>query len=284
MKVRNIPYGYELQNGEIIISPDESRTIRKIFKEYIAGKSLLEISKLLNERQIEYMPGVIGWNKARIKRIIENEKYTGADKYPLIIDNETFNKVQRLKNSRSTQADTNRNSDIYTIVEYVRCPVCGERMKRRHNDRLKCSETWYCTGKDRNTAIQISDEKLIENITDLLNEAIVNPDVINIPDKSEREHSIEVIKLNNEISRMLNTPNVDKKQLKSKMLICVSEKYKELDSDTAMTKLIKDEFFNAKPPDSFQKKLFERTVEAVNINKDKTITLILKSGQKLKRS
>lgn len=77
MKLRNILYGYMLENGIIKIQSDESDVVKKIYKSYLDGKSLLDISKILNERQIEYMPGVIGWNKARLKRIIDNEKYTG---------------------------------------------------------------------------------------------------------------------------------------------------------------------------------------------------------------
>ena len=38
------------------------------------GQSLLKIAESLNERQMEYMPGTTGWNKARLKRIIPTKK------------------------------------------------------------------------------------------------------------------------------------------------------------------------------------------------------------------
>lgn len=225
------------------------------------------------------MPGVIGWNKARLKRIIENEKYMGKDSYPQIIDEETFVAIQRIKASRNTQTDIDRGTDIYRIAEYVICPVCGNKMKRRHDGRRKSHERWICNNKDCRTSIEIADESLIGNITRLLSKVISNPEIIRIPQKTETEQSIEVIKLNNEISRMLNAQSIDKEQLKNKIMLCVSEKYHEIGSEVSTAKRLKDEFLSAKPPDKFPRKLFERTVSNIVLNTDTSAELILKNGQ-----
>ncbi|MBQ7314382.1 MAG: recombinase family protein [Clostridia bacterium] len=81
MKKRNILYGYQCIEGIIKLHPQEMAVVKEIFKAYIEGKSLLELSKCLNERQIEYMPDVIKWNKARIMRILEDKRYLGDDRY-----------------------------------------------------------------------------------------------------------------------------------------------------------------------------------------------------------
>lgn len=67
MKIRNIPYGYQYKNGSIAIQEKETETVKRIFTEYLNGLSLLKIAENLNNEQIEYMPGVCGWNKSRIK-------------------------------------------------------------------------------------------------------------------------------------------------------------------------------------------------------------------------
>ena len=89
MKNRTLPYGYRCDNGIIVLHPQESEIVKRICKAYLDGQSLLTIATWLNEEQIEYMPEVIGWNKARLKRIIEDERYLGKEPYPMILDEET---------------------------------------------------------------------------------------------------------------------------------------------------------------------------------------------------
>lgn len=283
MKLRNILYGYMLENGIIKIQSDESDVVKKIYKYYLDGKSLLDISKILNERQIEYMPGVIGWNKARLKRIIDNEKYTGIEPYPQIITKETFYAIQQIKASRNTQTSVDLNNEIYMISDYVRCPMCGERMKRQHDDRHKCHDSWHCVNIDCKTSVKISDKNLINNITDLINKVILNPEIVSTATKTECDYSLEVIKLNNEISRMLNASSVDKDVLKNIMFRCLSEKHKNIDMNTSMTKYLKDVFINAKPPDKFPRELLEKTAKAIVINTDTTLQLTLRNGQNIRK-
>ena len=78
MKMRNIPFGYRMENGKIIFHPTESQAVKDIFSDYLGGQSLLKIAQSLNERQVEYLPGTTGWNKARLKRIIEDKRYIGG--------------------------------------------------------------------------------------------------------------------------------------------------------------------------------------------------------------
>ena len=74
MKKRNIPFGYQWENGVITAHPTESKIVIGIFTAYITGRSLLQIAEALNKNSIEYLPGVIGWNKARLKRMIEDAR------------------------------------------------------------------------------------------------------------------------------------------------------------------------------------------------------------------
>lgn len=73
MKNRNIPYGYCYIGGEITIQPQESAIINDICQFYLSGRSMLQIAEWLNKNRIAYMPGVFGWNKVRVKRILEDD-------------------------------------------------------------------------------------------------------------------------------------------------------------------------------------------------------------------
>ena len=101
MKNRNIPYGYCYNNGTIIVNPTESAIVGEVCLSYLEGQSLLKIAEWLNERLIEYLPGIYGWNKARVKRILEDERYLGTDSYPRLISEEIHTAIQGIKNGRS---------------------------------------------------------------------------------------------------------------------------------------------------------------------------------------
>ena len=103
MKNRTLPYGYQCCNGITVLHPQESEIVKRICESYLNGQSLLTIATWLNEEQIEYMPGVIGWNKARLKRIIEDERYLGKESYPAILVEETYTAMQQIKEKRNTQ-------------------------------------------------------------------------------------------------------------------------------------------------------------------------------------
>ena len=144
VKNRTIPYGYQGINGNIIIHPNESVIVTMICQAYISGTSLLNIANSLTEQQIEYMPGTASWNKSRIKRIIEDERYLGTDKYPEIISIDIFQAMQQIKNERNTQKDTDRQAEIFQIGIPVLCPECQKPLIRRQDKRCKCTGRWSC--------------------------------------------------------------------------------------------------------------------------------------------
>ena len=71
MNRRTIPFGYKFENGAVVVEDSAADIVKEIFNRYLAGDSMLNISELLNKLHVEYTPGITGWNKARIKRILE---------------------------------------------------------------------------------------------------------------------------------------------------------------------------------------------------------------------
>lgn len=66
MNHRNIPLGYALSGGIIIINEAEADTVREIAEQYLSGKSLKAIAEMLTAKHIEYMSGKTDWNRSRI--------------------------------------------------------------------------------------------------------------------------------------------------------------------------------------------------------------------------
>lgn len=283
MRIRNIPYGYQYTNGSIALHPQESVIVTEICQAYLAGQSLLMIAQSLNERSIEYMVGVIGWNKARIKRIIEDERYLGKEIYPTIIEETLHIQMQEIKSGKNTQKGVDRQADIFQIGVPVRCPVCNHKMHRRCDNVYTHKERWTCTNSSCKTMIVKADEELLQELTELLNIVIGKPELINIPMEKEERPSEELQSLNNEITRQFNSVRIDKETLQQKMLELVSMKYRELNPAICVAQKLKDIFTDSKPIESFSMELFSKTVTDIILHKDKTVSIILTNKQEIKK-
>ncbi|WP_304432780.1 recombinase family protein [Acutalibacter muris] len=282
MKKRNIPFGYQYRNGAITIQPQEAVVLNRIFSEYQNGLSLLEIANRLNDENIAYQTGVTGWNKSRIMRLIEDERYIGKDGFPAIIDEGTHQTMIEMKSLKNTQHSTDRTSEIFHIDVPVICPECGKEMVRRHDSRFKrCQQRWICS--TCRTAIHKADSALLDDITVLLNRAIVNPELVLIPADSEYEQSVQVRKAENEIARTLDTVDYDKNALRKKMLESVSLKYADIDSAPYTAHRLKAVLADAEPLSTFSLTLFKRVVQEIQLTKDSTVSINLLNGQTVRK-
>ena len=48
----HMPIGYKMVDGKIQIDKEKSKTVKKIYSEYLKGKSLLAIAKALSEKEV----------------------------------------------------------------------------------------------------------------------------------------------------------------------------------------------------------------------------------------
>ena len=94
---RNIPFGYMMRGGEIVLHPEESVTVREIFDMYLRGMSLKSIAASMT---VPYNVDKV-WNKNMVSRILENERYTGVNGYPAIIEEDVFHKANEIKQRKA---------------------------------------------------------------------------------------------------------------------------------------------------------------------------------------
>ena len=283
MKNRNILYGYCYKDGRITVHERDSEIVKWICQEYLNGKSLSAIANELNARQVEYMDGVIGWNKARIMRMLEDVRYVGDERYPSIIDQETYEALRRLKDSKNGQKEVNRQADIFQLSLPVRCPKCNGIMKRRVDSRREIPMRWDCENNQCKTVVGITDEVLLTAITEVLNTAIANPEMISIPTEKETEPSAERRRLNNEITRAFDSIQIDKDAVRRMMIQHASLKYAELDSAVSKARRLKDIFTESQPLTSFSIEFLHRTTDELMLYTDGTIGLILENGQEIRK-
>lgn len=65
------------EEGKLIIDPDQAEVVRRIYAEYLDGKSLLQIKRGLEADGVSNGAGHKKWYESNIKQILTNEKYIG---------------------------------------------------------------------------------------------------------------------------------------------------------------------------------------------------------------
>ena len=133
LRNRSIPFGYCVVNGGFAVKEIEAEAVRKIFADYIGGKSLKAIAA---EMKIPYNSGKT-WNKNTISRILDNKKYTGESGCPRIVSDEDFLRVSQIKSERNKCRKPALRADLqdsqqadFTATEYV----SNEEIERISNE------------------------------------------------------------------------------------------------------------------------------------------------------
>lgn len=284
MKNRRFPYGYEMQNSLIVICLKEVDTVKQIFSQYLNGENLTNIAERLTENQIEFLPGEYNWNKSRIKRMIEDKRYIGGDNYPAIIDKDTFQRANVEKNKRIKNINPVITSEKKLLTNKVICSNCGRRLFHNTDSRLKNSEKWFCKNEECRFSVYMTVAELEHEITEILNLLILQPGLVEYEGTDiSAEPSIEIIRMENEIERQLESIDFDKNEIQNMILQCAAKKYDAYKGVRHITERFKADFEKSSPLSAFNAELFDITVSAVVIDKDKKVSLKLKNNKIIRK-
>mgnify|MGYP000809539804 FL=1 len=223
-KNRVIPFGYCMRNGEITAEPKEVYAVSTIFSEYLKGGSLLQIAKLMESEKIRYTADSDKWNKNMVKRIIENEKYLGNDKYPQIIDENIFKQANE-KRVRKAAALNLICDDLKEIRRITYCAECGGKLFRKTNGKGR--EYWNCSNQGCfKFEYRLTDQMINGAVLTALNSAIANPSLIECESEiSAYSPTSDILRQQNEISRMTDSPQVDFEKVKAEIFRLTEMKY-----------------------------------------------------------
>lgn len=283
MKYRNVLFGYRYDGGQIVIHEKNATVYKNICEAYINGKSLKSIADCLNEKGVEYVDGVSGWNKARIVRLISDKRYIGNEAYPAIILNETYDKVQSIKNQRSTQTETDRNDGIFRLTIAVKCPICGDIMIRQGKCRRKDASQWTCKNAECGKTINKNDDEFLSEITELMNRVIANPDIIVIQSDTQLDPNSEERNSEENIDGKSGGLNIDVRSIRKSLTESAASRYEEINSERSRTQLLKDIFKASENLSTFSSELLERTTTAIKLYSDGTIGLVFDNRQEIKK-
>lgn len=123
-------YGYDVVDKKNVINPDEAEIVREIFTKYAQGFTAVTIAADLKNRGIRTKKGKY-IDISRIYKMICNTKYTGkiqhgdtvyTNIYPAIIDDDTWQRVQDVRNSN--KHTPGRKKDILDFLLSGKL-ICG---------------------------------------------------------------------------------------------------------------------------------------------------------------
>lgn len=254
-------------DDNIIIDEEEAKIVRLIFKLYLEGHGIGKICRILEDKGYKTVTGKTNWSNASISNILDNEKYKGDatmqkffnpdfksnrskentgelpmykvfDTHPAIIDDETFEKVQKMRHVRALKYTTRTkgepNRPEYT--SFLTCHYCGKNYhyKKIKTDNIYSKEHFICSS---NTS-RINCEGLVLS-NHVFEQALL--ELINMIIKNKRNFSkdIEEIMLAN-----VKHINVKKRYDKLNKEIAVLERrIKGLkDESNSLNKALKGEF------------------------------------------
>ena len=278
-KNRRIPFGYQMINGEITTHPREVYAVSKIFAEYLKGRSMLDISKDLQAEGIPYHHCEDStWNKNMIKRILENEKYLGTEIYPQIISTDIFHRANNKKLKKATNICIVPD-ELKEIRNMTICAECRKRLFRNQNGTWTC-KTYRCGAFE----FKATDQMILSAVLNLLNSAISNPSLLD----TNSEMSVytpdgEVLKQNNEVSRLMDNPEIDYDRVKCAILQLAQMKYNccTYNDIPQKTELLKKQPLDKKQQNTLDIELLKKCAKYITVSHNATIGLELINGVKL---
>ena len=275
MRNRNIPFGYQYQNGVLAIHPQESQTVRAVFAAYLSGEPLSKIAAHLTAKLVEYLPGHSQWDKARVKRLLDNAKYTGAGNFPPIIKERDF----QMAHQKKEKANTNRqlvDEDIKLFKGLSHCHHCGGIMVRRMDSRMGHPVTWKCP--QCGYFFPLPDEEFKRRVF-LLQKKLADKPLLAEKEEDEIQvTSMEARRLTNVIFRKLDSGDFSEDELVNLALQCAAKNYEAITSARHITDRLTATLLHAGPLSAFDRTLFERTVSEIHLTRKGEILLKLQNG------
>jgi site-specific DNA recombinase len=186
------------ENKRLVIVPEEAEIVKRIYREYLEGASMLKIARGLEADGILNGAGKERWHTSNINQILRNEKYIGdallqktytvdfltkkrvknnglvpqyyvENSHEAIIPREIFMQVQEeLVRRRCVHLSKNGKkhsfSSNHCFSNMVICGNCGEVFRRVHwNNRGKKSIVWRCVSRLENTGLFCDARTVLES-------------------------------------------------------------------------------------------------------------------------
>ena len=171
-------YGYRWEGDELAIVPEEAAIVKRIFQNFLDGKSRLETEREFAAEGVTTREGC-RWVDSNIRVVLTNVTYTGSllfqkeyvenpitkrkrknrgelpqyyvqDTHPAIIDKATFDFVQaEMVRRRELGVLANKSINTCCFTGKIKCPYCGVSYMHSNRKDRGGLEFWNCGSKKK---------------------------------------------------------------------------------------------------------------------------------------
>lgn len=206
--------------------------------------------------------------------------YSADDGGYIEADNNTRLKITS-SGTQYTLSDEYGNEKIFTngYLTEVR-DAYGNALYYCYND-TECIQKWGCS--QCGTQIEKADAALMEEITELLNILICNPEMIHSHRHSQKEPPIEQRRLDNEIARTLEGYDFDKDALREKLFQRAALCYRQIGNEAYIENQLRCTLELAESLDAFDAELTNKIVKQIRLSEDGSVRIILINEQEVRK-
>lgn len=279
MANRMISYGYGMEQGRLQIIEQEAEVVRRIFRDYNAGKAFSEIAAALIKEQVCFFGKQCNWNKNTVARILGNDKYIGACDYPAIVSYDEFDRASNRRAEKICQR-YEKTKEIDCIRKIAVCGQCGAGLSRR--SKWATREKWYCPNGCK-CGKYISDVEIIGGILKIVNRVSVNAAILceNIVE-SAYQRTPEIMRYTNEIGRLMDERKPSFNAGKKLILQCAAKKFEACGGNqTATTDYVTERVRKAAEDNALSSRFIEEILSKVTVEKDGSLTVRFMNGAEL---
>ena len=238
---RKMVFGYRMEFGDIVPSPNEADTVRYIYTRYLAGASFQCLANELNQKALPYHTGK-SWNKNMVARILEDDRYIGEKEFPTLIPTEQFHAAQE------------RRKEM--CPEYKQTPAQKELRK-------------LCGGT--------VPDSVARKVLKILNQMVDDPQIIKI-ESSGVLITEDIRQRRMELDTLLQTPPVDEDTARQKVLEVASLKLASVKTEEYESHRLRGVFETHPKMDTLDTALLKQSLHKIECHGD-TVCILLKNGQ-----
>ena len=275
-------FGYTFSDAGIIAEEKNAFIVRLVFDMYTEGKSYLQIADYLNENKLRIGNKV--WNKNKIGRMLDNDKYCGTEEYPAIIPKDAFNAVKKIRQANNGYLRV--NPQIEVVKSKAICCECYEKYSRYSSHG---KYRWTCNNKNCKTFVRLTDEEIVELVEQKIDKLKCDDSMLNsfLMSDSKKKTKKKQIEENKEISMIRNALNLEFEktnvQIESIFNLLenlVQAKFQQNSSYTIdkTTKEVQVEVDKYKETKDFSEILLTKMIESILIGKNGDLYLRLANG------
>ena len=243
---RALPFGYKMEFGRVVISPEEAGWVTYLFDQYLMGASYKGLSDEMNGYGVHY-DGEKPWNKNMVARILQDCRYIGDSGFPKIIEPSVY---QRSEEKRRKKATAPEKTEVQKVLRHK----CGFRI-----------------------TAHIEHEVLY-----LLNHLAAHPEQIATPDPPKAPPQ-RLKELKSELDELIRQLPVDEERAWEVLQKTAVAMYEAMDPREYETQRMRRIFQKEEPRPELNANLIAANISAVMVDSNGNVKIRLKNDQIIER-